>query len=260
MDTVEGDAKTVLVAALRRGERPVVTVPDELAAGAVVRALGDLDGGREPAARLLLDAGLLDSLQWRTTARLADLADGNHTLREADGVATLAVGGPEVVAAINRSLRPVVGRLDEGGEEIATRFRDRWADGEPVEIDTTARSDVGDAVRSRLGTDAEETLDRTLSTARGPVDPVAAVVWAAADAKATADDAVDAVEAAGLASYRTVYRRIDDLAETGVVGRTRLKTDSDGGRPPERLQRRVPERDDGRLRPAVRTALSARES
>lgn len=260
MDTVEGDAKTVLRAALRRGESPIVTVPDAPAAGAVVRALADLDGAGEPSARLLLGRGVVDSLQWRTAARLADLVDGDHTLREADGVTTLAVGGPEVVAAINRSLRPVVGRLDDGGAEIATRFRDRWADGGPVEIDATARSDVGDAVRSRLGDDAEETLDRTLSAARGPVDPVAAVVWAAADAEATADDAVDAVEAAGLASYRTVYRRIDDLAETGVVGRTRLETDSDGGRPPERLRRRVPERDDGRLRPAVRSALSARRS
>lgn len=245
MDSVDGSLNQVFEGLLSEVETPVVTLPARDVAKAFVDAFADVDSTQ---VNLLLGTDLLSNLEWTTrTQLLAYQNTGRIDVREGS-VTDVIIAGAETIGTLDAAATPSLGFL--GRYDRYDQYLDRWEQSDPVTFETCGRRELIETADTLIGENAAETIvtetDRAVrssgSPARGGADqrgsgslnPVSLLVWAGAEANALGSDVADVVEQLDLATRRTANRRIELLAEEGLI-ETEPVIDGTRGRPNRRL-------------------------
>ncbi|MEZ3115623.1 DUF5821 family protein [Halobaculum sp. MBLA0147] len=250
MDSIEGQANKVFAALLDRVSEPVVTLPARDETRAFLAALADREGSRVD---LVLAEGVPDRLRWTTRIRAAALVEQGRLSVRVGPAADVVVVDPETVGTFDPSVEPPVGLV--GAADVYDRYRERFDRSEPVDLETPGRDTVLARTRETLGASAAETVAvETTRESLGSLDPVSLLVWAGAEGEARVGEVIDTVRDLDVAAPRTVQRRIDSLADEGLI--TAVPVNDGGlGRPERRLRVAVDFDTDGSLPEPIRAAL-----
>lgn len=245
MDTHAGTQKELLETFLRRVDEPIVTLPSRGLTYDCAEALAERDD--HGPVQVLLGEHVESDLRWTTRARLADVQASDRGAVRVGTVTDIVVAGQRRVATLDRGVRPsigYVGRCDARGV-----YERRWDAAESAALDTCGLETLSAEVAESFGpTAAEVATDVVSRRARGVPDPVSLLVWVGAVAETTTQRVIEVADRLGVASRRTVHRRVEEFQSEGLV--QPVPTESDGiGRPERRLhvavelpeERRTPE-------------------
>jgi hypothetical protein len=174
--------------------------------------------------------GTFDELEWITKARAADLTEtASLDWRETKAVTDCALGGPNVSASITSSLPTPVIHVDSGKDEISHLFSEKWAESKTVEINTKGFETVREIIEETAGTDAVSAVETATNRVRGPLDPVSVLLWAGSATNAKVPDIIDTATRLDLCTKDTVYRRLTDLEEAGILTALHAHDGTEGG-------------------------------
>ncbi len=219
---------------------PVVTAPSSTWLSASLRAAEE----RDESIRVLAPGSAVSALGWSSRSIASGLDDrGLLSVRQMD-VTDVTVRDDDQVAYVDRTTPTPTALL--GGRSGTTEI---WQTGKPVSWDTAPLPAVVDACRSEFGPEAAETLrtGASVSVRTSSDDPVVLLVWSAARSESLVDSVRGVAEELGIASARTVNRRVRTMEEENLIDRERDPNATDRrGSPPLRLSTAI-DPNDGRI-------------
>lgn len=248
MDSVRGKQKELFERVLTAAREPIATMPSVGTTREFLRAVVAADGedsqtrpveiDEDRTIRLLLARDVPDELDWRTRSLAVELRDAGVLGIRTGVVSDVVVAGVETVGMIDRTASHPVGVI--GDADVQETYRDRWQTGERVRFQSHSQGELIELVENVIGPTAAETVaeEATRDPARQlcnrGIDPIKLLVWAGAAAEGRAPEVIEVVDRLGIASPRSVERRIDELREEGLI-QTPPIHDGQRGRPERRL-------------------------